>query len=183
MKKTNDVTIYYDRSTPYPAINVKVHNFPDSSIVVDKFNCDDSSAEAAIGFAWDEACEMFWETAKEYAIDTLSKAFGDYMTSHKTFDVYSLGKSGGWLVVDGLPDIEDWTADQLKAWDNFEKRMQALLKDVTSVSRVLAMIAENEWYKPGSESHNFIERADGTSVSIPELKEKAIKDGYGDIIR
>lgn len=39
---------------------------------------------------------------------------------------YSAGRSGGWLVVDGLPDIDDWDAIALNDWRRFHKCVRAI---------------------------------------------------------
>lgn len=40
--------------------------------------------------------------------------------------VRSAGRSGGWLVVDGLPDVDDWDLQDLNRWRRFESLIREL---------------------------------------------------------
>lgn len=40
--------------------------------------------------------------------------------------VYAAGRSGGWLVVSGLPDVEAWDAIDLARWRRFERLIRDL---------------------------------------------------------
>ena len=43
--------------------------------------------------------------------------------------VYAEGRQGGWLVVDGLPDVESWDATMLGRWRRFERYVLAAVDD------------------------------------------------------
>jgi hypothetical protein len=108
-----------------PAVNVKVYHFPSSYKIMDKFNCSEEVASKAYEFAFQGACKMFWEEAQGIADDVYGK---------NNVKVYSEGRSGGWCVVDGLDNVENWTLMQLNKWHLFETRVKASVKFLTSES-------------------------------------------------
>ena len=67
------------------------------------------------------ACEMEWDTAEDTARDVLC---------NNRVKVWSEGRSGGWAVVDGLPDIDDWDAIMLARWRRFERIARLTADDV-----------------------------------------------------
>lgn len=68
------------------------------------------------------ACEVGFENAKDEAIETF---FAGY-----SIQVWTAGRSGGWLVVQGLPDIEHWDAKLLKVWQDFSEFCEAEVSDI-----------------------------------------------------
>ena len=62
------------------------------------------------------ACELGWETLQEIA----DEIFGSGVK------VWQAGRSGGWAVVDGLPDFDYWDAIDLGKWRKFEKLAKAV---------------------------------------------------------
>lgn len=89
--------------------------------------------------AWRMACENAWDDAREYAMDI----FGPRAK------VWSAGRSGGWLVVEGLPDIECWDAIDVSRWAKFQRAIEALRDDIgyQTVWNLAVNIfeAEREW--------------------------------------
>lgn len=142
-----------------PAINVKVRNMPRVADVVAQFNCSEEQAEKALQFAFDSACRLFWEDMPELA----SEIFG------LNLKVYSEGRSGGWYVVHGLPNIESWDAVMLAKWHKLEKAVKAEVQYRTSKEETLADIEANDWWKDGSEQYNFVDTALGVRC-IADLK-------------
>jgi len=69
---------------------------------------------------WNLSCEDHFEQAEELAKET----FGSHVK------VYSEGRSGGWLVVYGLGDVEDWNADEVEQWTTFADQVRAIADDV-----------------------------------------------------
>lgn len=51
------------------------------------------------------------------------------------------GRSGGWLVVNGLPDIEDWTVSLLTKWHTFTEYCAAYVADIPSA--MVALVLNN----------------------------------------
>ena len=131
-----DVEMYsggYGRAG-HPAINVKVHDFPSADEIVDRFGCSEATAMKAGEYAFAVEQEVFWEGAKELA----RELFGNVK-------VYSAGRSGGWLVVEGLPDVGSWDAITVLAWGRFERQLKADIASRTSKDSVFDGIEANEW--------------------------------------
>jgi hypothetical protein len=121
----------------YPSVNVKCYKFPDIDDVMERFGCSEKTAERALEYAFETHAEMFWETAK------------DDLTEHyfvgERLKLYSAGRSGGWLVVVGLPDIEDWDAIALSRWARFATGIRREVDWLGEKDNVLELIALNEW--------------------------------------
>lgn len=64
--------------------------------------------------------ENGWEMAKELA----AEVFGSQVKT------WSSGRSGGWLIVEGLPDVESWDAIALSRWARFARGVQEILDDL-----------------------------------------------------
>lgn len=160
-------------SRSVPAINVKVYNFSVSSEqVAAQFGCDDKTAAQALEYAFETAREQFWEAAQEWA----AEIFG---SGHK---VYSEGRSGGWLYVDGLAPLDSWNAVDVAKWSKLDRYCREEIKYRTSAEQVLEDIEANEWAKPGAELFNFVETPKGTRT-VADLKAEAIAAGFGPVIR
>jgi len=157
-----------------PAVNVKVHRFPSSDKIMERFGCEEKEAEKAGQFAFDSACTIFWEDVQDFADDVFGKG---------SVKVYSEGRSGGWLVVDGLSSIEDWTIQDLNKWKSFEARIKDNVKWRTSEESVFEDIEANQWTKKGSEAFNFVDKGNGEHVCLADLKREAIEKGYGPVVR
>lgn len=156
----------------YPALNVKYYGRSHVNAVVAHFNCDDKTAEQACEFAWQSARENFWEQAPELARDI----FGPHV------NVFSAGRSGGWLIVEGLPDVESWDAIALGKWSKFARLIAADIKWRTDWEQVRDDIEANQWAKPGAELYNMVDTDAGTRC-IADLKAEAKAAGFGPVIR
>lgn len=73
----------------------------------------------AAQWAFDAACEQGAESAVESAGEIFGAAFGHHADRERR--VWQTGRSGGWLYVEGLPDVETWDAVQLGKWARFAK--------------------------------------------------------------
>ena len=109
----------------------------DTDQVADRLGCSPQLARRALQYAGESLAEMFWEDAEATARDI----FGD-----KSLKVYSEGRSGGWLVVEGLPDIEYWDAIMLGKWRSLEVRLQNEVKYIGEFDYVIDRIEANEWH-------------------------------------
>lgn len=156
---------YYGRG--YPAVNVKVYHFPRAFKAIEHFHCTEEQAEKALEYAWNMAQTDFWEDAPNIAIDIFGKGI----------KVYSAGRSGGWLIVQGLDDIEYWDAVALAKWHKFEKAIKEAVKWYTSEEKVYEDIDANRWAEEGAEQYNYVEFKDGHSECVVDLK---IKDKQSD---
>lgn len=116
LKALEDVETYYDRGRYYPTVNVKCHVWADSipwDELEDEFGDDVTVVqEWAEGLcrsgeydqmdaAWEIAREFWWEYAEEQA----QEIFGNRAK------VWSFGRQGGHLVVDGIGAPDEWTDD------------------------------------------------------------------------
>lgn len=156
-----------------PALNVKCYDFAHGLDVPKTFGCTEKQAERALEFAWETACEDFWRDLPEYARDILSPRA----------DVFSDGRSGGWLVVKGLPPVESWDAVLCSKWAKFARLARSELRYLASAENVREQIESNEWHKTGAELYNFVDRADGSTVCLADLKAEARAAGFSDVVR
>lgn len=172
--KKDDVEMYHERGfrNALPSVNVKVYNFA-RGLTEEELNCDEDTFNKAVNFAFESAQEIFWEDAKE----TAKEIFGDHIK------VYSAGRSAGHLIVQGLDDIASWDAIALSKWVKFEKAILSEIKYLSNKEYVKDEIIANQWNEPGAEQYNFIDKGNGETVVISELKKQAIDAGYGSIIR
>lgn len=108
-----------------PAINVKVRgsgldvqargwkNFreqnPDAPERFNQAWLESNVADETQEFFWSDTCTQGFELAEEVA----KELFGGHVK------VYSEGRSGGWLIVDGLPDVEHWNGSMVAKWGRF----------------------------------------------------------------
>ena len=60
-------------------------------------------------------------------------------------EIYSAGRSGGWLIVDGVGEVEDWDATDCDRWGEFVGAIQDEVKWRTSKDTLLETIDTNEW--------------------------------------
>lgn len=147
----------------HPAVNVKVHNlYYLVNDVMTEFNCDESQAEKACQFAFDSACEVFWQDIQDTAKEILGNC-----------RVYQEGRSGGWLVVYDLPEIESWNAVMLAKWRKFENTVKAEVKYQTGKESMLDSIRANRWAESGAEAYNFIDSGSGEALCLVDLKNQA----------
>jgi hypothetical protein len=159
--KKSDVQFHsegYGRNV-LPAVNVKYYGPSLHAKVQDTFKCSQEIAEQALGYVWESACEQFWREAKSYVPEILGRG-----------EVWSEGRSGGWLVVSGLPDIETWDAIQLGKWAKVVKFCEEEIAYLSSWEYVKDAIGANEWAKEGAEAYNFMDLEDGRTVTMAELK-------------
>lgn len=175
MKYTKqDVEFHSDGygQTAHPAVNVKVRNFGNNKgvsecgAVMAAFKCSEAVAEKACEFAFDSACRAFWDGAQDVA----DEAFGKGVAK-----VYQEGRSGGWLVVHGLPDLESWDAVMLGKWRKFEREIKADVADHTSWEYAEDAIRANRWAEEGAFQYNFIDGPDGKVLCFADL-EKVYRD-------
>lgn len=165
--------------TYYPAVNVKVHGRLGLSTeeVMEKFGCTEEVAEKAIQFAFDSECESFWEYWQDTSGCFENGLYGspeyDYFPGYKV-RVDCQGRSGGWLVVQGLPPVEDWDAVMVARWNKFQKAVKEDVAYKTSKEPLMEGIEANNWALPHAEQYNFFEKSDGSSVCIAEVKADVI---------
>lgn len=145
---------------PYhPAVNVKYYGLSHESEVQEKFGCTEKVARRALQWQLESAQGRFWEGAQEWA----EECFG------KGVDVWPAGRSDGWAVVEGLPDLDGWDAIQLSKWAKFTKMCSRGIKYLTSEEMVIGDIASNRWAEENSEEYNYYDKADGSTVCLADV--------------
>ena len=109
----------------------------DPGQVAERLGCSLAQAETCLQYVGETLAERFWEDAE----DTARDIFGD-----KSLTVYSEGRSGGWLVVNGLPDIEYWDAIMLGKWRSLKVRLQNEIKHIGDFDDIIDLIEANGWH-------------------------------------
>jgi hypothetical protein len=121
-----------------PAVNVKVYKTFRQSELEDHYNTTEAEAERLAQLVWDCQCEDFWRSWAEddcWPEEVLGKGI----------KIYSEGRSGGWLVVEGLPDVETWNAVRVAKWAKFAKAVRADVDYRASLAAAVEMIDANDW--------------------------------------
>ncbi len=155
--KKADVLIDYhghgNRGQERPALNVKHYGDVEYTAerIAEHFGCDAATAERAAGWCYESAREQFWEQA----LDSLNYAFcggkeydGRYKPSglqDGPYKIWAEGRSGGWLVAEGLPDVSTWDAATLQKWRRFARTIQQEMEYLASWDYGREMIEANEW--------------------------------------
>lgn len=144
--KRSEVTLHRDNwaCEGLPAIDVKVRHWIDDlrddqwESIRAELDCGD--AAAGFDLAWIKAhggddfhgFEYAWEWATadgwEYAATDLENVYGTDRWPPVTIE--QQGRSGGWLVVRGLPDVEEWDAVLLAKWARFVKYVRQTVDDI-----------------------------------------------------
>lgn len=126
-----------------PAVNVKVHNFISNEQVMERFGCCESTAEKVIQWVWDSQADNFWN----YGGSEGEGMAQDSATYHlgAGVKVWGEGRSGGWVVVKGLPEADEWDAEAVRSWAKFEHELEAEVRYLSSWEAAEELIAINEW--------------------------------------
>jgi hypothetical protein len=138
----NDVQrSYHQGQNLEPMVNVKVHSFeiPKGEAfaeLVSEHDLDPKLARLDLTdlrtlveqylekheWPFEAACESNFEYASDRAKE-------DFFPDHNV-KVWSAGRSGGWLLVDGLPDVDSWGVGLLTKWNEFAKFCEPLVEDI-----------------------------------------------------
>lgn len=119
-------------SDPLPAINVKVRKYvsdADCALVVQH-----AGDEPAPDFTaeWmeerDEEGEWWW-IAAEHLRETIQEDALNLWGPRSGVEIEFHGRQGGWAVVSGLPDVEEWDAIALGRWRTFNKWVGQIVAD------------------------------------------------------
>jgi hypothetical protein len=96
--------------------------------------CDEHDEDEDLYWLFDAACQSGWENAQCDADNVFDTAV----------TVRACGRSGGHLVVDGLPDIDSWDAVAVAKWGRFVRYCEAGVKNVPYEMAVLAWLNVGE---------------------------------------
>ncbi len=163
----SEVTMHAEMyRTANPAVNVKVYSMGASiQDVVERFGCTEEQAEHAMEFASECACEQFWEYWQDTKGDFENGISGSkeyaYFPGHDV-SIDCEGRSGGWLIVNGLPEVCEWDAILVSRWNKFQKAVKDDVAYRMGKDVLLEDIAANEWHKPHSSKYNFCDTDKGT---------------------
>lgn len=143
-RRKADIDLYYDHGTEYPSVNVKVYESIQSvdlplveglyknpgdtewqeARTHDLFTHDWlSNHEQDLGLAFDSAFEWACRDGFEMVEFLAKEMFGDHVHA------WSVGRSGGHLIVDGLPDVETWDAIAVSRWHAFARKVEDIRAD------------------------------------------------------
>ena len=151
----DDVQTHYGPDRP--AVNIKVYRSVWDDAVWSEFERDADPDEDFAQWMQDnisdeqlDAC--FWNVC-EWGVEYLtgwatgSDAAGDRLFPDHDVRIEQDGRSGGWLVVKGLPDLEDWDAVLLGRWRKFERIARDIADGVPVNVLSSLYINEYEWAK------------------------------------
>ena len=159
----SEVTTHSDHYVAHPALNVKLYRFPGADDIRKRCHIPAHLSERIAEWAYEDAIRDFWEQAAQ----NVAEIFGPHATC------VSEGRSGGWLTVHGLGPIDDWDEDDLAKWAELQRLTTAAIKDIGSPNWYQALaetIESNRWNEDGAEHYNFIDRRNGESVCMVDLK-------------
>jgi hypothetical protein len=130
-----------------PAVNVKVYDSLADGYK--KFRADDPDADAGFTLDWieenvsEEALDaLFWHTCEwetEYVEGFVAEILGPHATLERQ------GRSGGWLAIRGLDDLDEWDAVQLAKWRKFEKWTRDVADGIMASLVQTIYINDYEW--------------------------------------
>lgn len=182
----NDVKKHYSGcgyGPSLPAVNVKVYSMWHlTAKIQEEFKCSLEVADKALNYAFESAQEAFWEYWQDKSGDLENGLHGS--PEYAYFPGYDVtvncgGRSGGWLEVEGLPDIDDWDAVMLGRWRRFEI---AVLGDVayrTGWESIRDDIGANSWAEDKAERYNYMDTPAGVrKVSDLNNALDAVKDAF-----
>ncbi len=172
MYKKTDIRVHRARlyAADVPAVNVKVRKslYPVVEAVMERWSVTKELAEKAVDLAFCTHQEQFWEYWGDES--NINEYFpGNYAK------VYSAGRSGGWLEVHNLKDLEYWDAIDVMRWYRFQRDVLLDVEYHTSKEVLLESIDSNDYYKPYSSQYNFVQRADGTSFCLADARQDVIE--------
>ena len=166
--KKTDIETHTDNGygAGYPAVNCKVYHVGcTAEDVIAMFpSCTEEQADKALEFAWTSAVESFWEYWGDTTGGNENGLSGSAEYAYFPGDkprVYSTGRSGGWLIVQGLAPVEEWDAIMVRKWAKFEHDVREDVRYRVGKEAILEAIESNCWYKAGSSQYNFADGKDG----------------------
>ena len=128
---------------PLPAVNVKCYNGLES-VKLEELD----GAHPDFTPEWIERCLkdtqvwQWFDSAREYQWDYLQDVAREIFRG--SVKVWSAGRSGGWAVVEGLPDFASWNAVDLARWRKFAYAAESIAADVPYQAAGLILLNEFE---------------------------------------
>lgn len=150
MRKADIQRSYHNGSRGEPMLNIKIYG-PVPQSVAAQVEADSGMTGFAawyaaqdsddVDWAWQVACEDGVEQATDVAGDIFGDAYGKH--AHDRRRVWQAGRSGGWLYVNGLDDIDGWDAIAVSRWGRFATRIEDIVNDTPY--RFLMLLAINDY--------------------------------------
>lgn len=159
---------YHHGNHDEPTVNVKAQNFGweggryASDRLIEDFGCNEDQAEKALEIVFEVHQAQFWDDAHEEAEYYLATPFGVRICHSGNrpcykAHVYSEGRLGGWLVVDGLPEVESWDAIKVAAWGRFAHWCEEQVKYLSSYEAIKETIEANGYIERDFEKAGLTE--------------------------
>ncbi len=166
----DDVQTHY--GSDRPAVNVKIYrDLSDGFRDLSKYGDDapEGFTEEWVRETFSDQYldEVFWITCgwefeylESWATSPDDALFPDH---HVTLE--QDGRSGGWVVVTGLPDIEEWDAILLARWRKFERIARELADDIPY--QWVTSLLYNEWEAREVETAEQARAANQDIATVP----------------
>jgi hypothetical protein len=129
----------------HPKVNIKVRSFtiPDGDAfaeLADEFELDPTLAALDLTelrarverHIEKHDADLFYFACEDQFEDTRDQAMHRFFPDHD-IKIHTEGRSGGWLVVEGLPNADEWGPKQLGTWKEFVEFCDAQVADVPRV--------------------------------------------------
>ena len=131
-----------------PAVNVKVYDTLTDHLV--ERVKDEQGLPSAFSLEWidehltDDARSDWFNIACTDGWEMLTELAREIWHHNPRIEVYSVGRSGGWAVVEGISKcVEDWDAIDVARWGRFAKLARELADGI--MYQVVDLIAVNEF--------------------------------------
>lgn len=161
--RKSDIDTHYDHGRSLPAFNVKVYA-----------TCDDATAKRVAtdngydptqfmewlrtAYASDTGYEEDWE-CPEWAWNSACEGESEYfqewlpeLLGRDDIKSWHEGRQGGWLVVDGLPDIDSWDAIMVNRWGKAERIAKEIASHIPYHALSLLVLNEYDEYVRGKKA-------------------------------
>jgi hypothetical protein len=149
-----------------PAVNVKVYRSlrdawrdfereeqPDARFTLEWV--DEHVSDDALDAIFWHVCEAEYEYLEGWATE------GDSLFPADRVQLSREGRQGGWIVVDGLPELEEWDAVRIARWRRFERIARQIADGIPF--QMLASIYLNDFERWADEQ----EDESGANAEIP----------------
>lgn len=159
MKKKDIAISYHNGTRGKPMINVKSYGqfrlkpefgaYPDTRFGSWIEDLEAKNRDILYDY-WYDACNMGFYGAKYAA----KEIFG------QEIECYQQGRSGGWFVVEGLPDVETWDALMVSKWAKLVKEVDRIVEGLPELTRDL--LYHNAFANWVDLAYPVVPRAEGT---------------------
>jgi hypothetical protein len=135
-----------------PAVNIKVYTTIDQAW--DQFQreelaeedsdftlewIEENISEELLQARWEGACEFEYEYFEAWA----TGKDGDSLFPDDSVTLEIEGRSGGWIAVRGLPELEEWDAVRIARWRKFERIARDIADGIPY--QVLSLVYINDY--------------------------------------